>query len=850
MGRQTSAELEKLSGIVKRITFHSVETGYTVLKVNSFDKPHEDLTVIVHQSKVFAGATMDFYGEWTNHPSYGMQFKVVKAIERKPATANALEKYLGSGLIKGVGPVTAKRIVRHFGDKTLDVFDSSIEKLTEVEGIARLKLEMISKAWVEHQEIRNVMMFLQTHHISTLFAVKIYKTYGNDSIEVVQTNPYRLASDIYGIGFFSADKVALSLGLAKDSPQRIQAAIAHVLHNAREEGHCYLTQQQILQAVAELLSFEDSTAIEANLSELEQKDELKIRLLPDEQGKAQKCFYAHSLYYDEQYIASRVKSLVTQPLHRNPEHLLQDLEVFCQAQQITLSEEQRQSVLQIASERIAVLTGGPGCGKTTTTRALVGLLQIMRKQVMLAAPTGRAAQRMSEVIGLEAKTIHRLLEWDPATGGFKRKDTAPLQTDILIVDECSMLDVHLAASVLRAVPEHGQLVLIGDADQLPAVGAGNVLKDMISSGVVPCLKLTKVFRQAQESLIISYAHQINSGTVPKIESPFHQPLVWQQKRDCLFIDSEEATTEQLRFIAKVKRFPGMAAGNAAEQTQLSAGPATDPAAIPAADNTISTATGPDADPYQQGSSLSIPAKFSHVDIEALLQTRRHSEELKEVLQKVHPWSSLHYGLSAVAMIEKLYAAIIPKYYGKESEIQILTPMTKGSLGTANLNKVIQEKINPARAGKAQLILGGRIFRQGDRVIQRRNNYDLNVFNGDIGTITLVDNEELELAVTYKAGKETKEVFYKKEHLLELDLAYAITIHKSQGSEFETTIIPLVTQHFGMLFRNLVYTGITRAKKLVVFVGTRKALAMAVNKQNTATRQTALAYLLRKELEKL
>lgn len=837
LGRQTSTELEKLSGIVKRITFHSVETGYTVLKVNSFQKPHEDLTVIVHQSKVFAGATMDFYGEWTNHPSYGLQFKVAKVIERKPATANALEKYLGSGLIKGVGPVTAKRIVKHFGDKTLDVFESSIEKLTEVEGIARLKLEMISKAWVEHQEIRNVMLFLQSHHISTLFAVKIYKTYGNDSIEIVKNNPYRLAADIYGIGFFSADKVALSLGLAKDSPQRIQAAIAHVLHNAREEGHCYLTQEQILQAVAELLSFGDVTAIAAILLDLEKKEELKIRLLPDEQGNIQKCFYAHSLYYDEQYIAARVRALVTQPIRLNREHLLQDLEVFCQAQQITLSEEQRQSVLQIATERLSILTGGPGCGKTTTTRALVGLLQLMRRKVMLAAPTGRAAQRMSEVIGLEAKTIHRLLEWDPATGGFKRKETDPLQTDILIVDECSMLDVHLAASILRAVPDHAQVVLIGDADQLPAVGAGNVLKDMIASGVVPCLKLTKVFRQAQESLIISYAHQINSGAVPKIESPFHKPQVWQQQNDCLFIDSEEATTEQLRFITKVKRWTGETAGKEVEEGQLSADPAADQ-------------TEPPADPYQQGSSLSIPAKFSHVDIAALLQTRRHSEELKEVLRQVHPWSSLHYGLSAVGMIEKLYADIIPKYHGKEKEIQILSPMTKGSLGTANLNKVIQEKINPARAGKAQLVLGGRTFREGDRVIQKRNNYDLNVFNGDIGTITQVENEEMELAVVFKAGKETKEVRYNKENLLELDLAYAITIHKSQGSEFETTIIPLVTQHFGMLFRNLIYTGITRAKKLVVFVGTRKALAMAVNKQNTATRQTALAYLLRQELAKL
>ena len=419
-----------------------------------------------------------------------------------------------------------------------------------------------------------------------------------------------------------------------------------------------------------------------------------------------------------------------------------------------------------------------------------------------------------------------MLEFDPAKGGFKRNEEEPLQTDILLVDECSMLDVHLAAAVLRAVPANCQVVLIGDADQLPAVGAGNVLKDMIASGVVPCQRLTKVFRQAAKSLIIAYAHQINRGEVPPIESPFHQPQVWQTKKDCLFIDSEEATSEQVRFIAKVKRVLGETARNEREEP--------------------TSLEEPSPDPYHQDSNLTIPSKFSHVDVEALVQTRSQSEELKAVLRRVHPWSSLHYGLAAVGMIEKLYEAIIPKYYGQGAEIQILSPMTKGSLGTGNLNKVIQEKINPASAGKGQLVVGGRIFREGDRVIQKRNNYDLNVFNGDIGTITKVDNEEMELTVSFKASPEVKEVPYQKEHLLELDLAYAITIHKSQGSEFETIIIPIVTQHFGMLFRNLVYTGITRAKKLVVFVGTRKALALAVNKQNTAIRQTALAYLLQQQ----
>lgn len=822
---QSPVTLEKLSGIVKRITFHSVETGYSVLKISSFQKPQEEQTVVVHQSKVFAGATIDFYGEWIQHPSYGLQFKASKVIEKKPATAHALEKYLGSGLIKGVGPVTARRIVKHFGDKTLDVFDTNIEKLTEVEGIATLKLEAISKAWVEHQEIRNVMLFLQAHNISTLFAVKIYKTYGNEAIGIVKTNPYRLATDIYGIGFFSADKVALSLGLAADSYQRIQAGVTHVLQNAREEGHCYLTQEQITQTVTQLLTLSDAASIETNLQAMEKAEDLKTRMLPDEKGTAQKCYYARSLYFDEQYIATKVKQLTRHAIRGKREQLLQDLKVFCYVKSIELSDEQKASVLQMATMRLSILTGGPGCGKTTTTRALVGLLQSRGKKVMLAAPTGRAAQRMSEVIGLEAKTIHRLLEWDQAKGGFKRTDQDPLLTDVLIIDECSMLDVHLAASVLRAVPEQSQVVLIGDADQLPAVGAGNVLKDMILSGAVPCMKLTKVFRQAQESLIISYAHQINKGEVPRIESPFHKPLLWQEKKDCLFIDSEEASSEQLKFISKVKKM-----GKGQDKKEV--------------DGSV-LAEDDQADLYNQGSQFSIPDKFSHVDIDALLKAGRYPEELKEVLKQVHPWSSLHYGLSAVGMIEKLYEAIIPKYYGK-AEIQILSPMIRGSVGTANLNKVVQEKINPPGEGKAQLTIGERIYREGDRVIQKRNNYDLGVFNGDIGRIVDIDNEEMELLVSFKSGREVKEVTYKKEHLPELDLAYAITVHKSQGSEFEIIIIPLVTQHFNMLFRNLIYTGITRAKKLAVFVGTRKALAMAVLKENTAVRQTGLVHLLKQE----
>lgn len=814
-----SSSLEKLSGIVKRVTFHSPESGWSVLKVTPFGREQEEIAVTVHQSKVFAGATIDFFGEWTNHPKFGRQFKALWVEERKPATANALEKYLGSGLIKGVGPVTAKRIVKYFGKDTLDIFENDIERLTEVPGIARLKLVSISNAWREHQEIRNVMMFLQSHGISTLYAVKIYKTYGQKAVSIVSENPYRLSEDIYGIGFFSADKVALSMGLAPDSSARVKAAIGHVLQNAREEGHCYLTKEQILEQVQELISLPKPDRIAGELLEMEKADELKTRLLLNAEEQVESCYYAHSLYHDENYIAQKARKMATGKLSQNEEKMQQWVQGYCKQKGIQLSDEQGASILQLVTRRLGILTGGPGCGKTTTTRVLVALLQAMGKNVLLAAPTGRAAQRMSEVIGLEAKTIHRLLEWEPSSGGFKHKEDNPLSCQFLIIDESSMLDVHLAAAVLRAVPAHAQLLLIGDADQLPSVGAGNIFKDLIGSGVVPCARLTKVFRQAKESKIISYAHQINKGSVPKIDSPFHHPKLWEEKEDCLFVDSEEATQEQLRFISRVKR-------NYLREKEEELLQAAEPEEL-----------------YLQSQELSIPDKFGHVDLERLIQADTHSEELQEVLKRVHPWSSLHWGYSAVDMVEKLYKHIIPKYYGSDTEIQILTPMSKGSLGTHNLNAVIQQAVNPAGPGKVQLTLGGRTFREGDRVIQRRNNYDLNVFNGDIGRILSIDSENISCLISYTAGKETKEVAYEKEDLTEIDLAYAITIHKSQGSEFEAVILPLVNQHFTMLFRNLIYTGLTRARKLAVFVGSRTALKTSVNKQNTALRQTALQWLM-------
>ncbi len=822
--QQTGIIQESIRGIVDRVTYHNSDTGYSVLRVSPFTSPHKQETVIVFQTKVFAGATMEFIGNWTIHKQFGRQFKAVAAKELKPATTAALEKYLGSGLIKGVGPKTAGKIVRHFKKQTLDVFENEIERLTEVEGIARKKLAMIEKAWVEHRAIRRVMMFLQSHGISTLFAVRIYKEYGDEAITLVTENPYRLANDFYGIGFFSADKVAISIGLASDSPQRIMAAVNHVLAASRDFGHCYLTRTQISKRTQELLGFNLNEHLVEILEEMENRNQLKVRELIVKNGNSESCYYSKSLFYDELYVARRIGSMkgsVAQDTNR-----IRDwIERCCQKKKILLSDEQAEAVSGIVCEKVSVLTGGPGCGKTTTTRVLVELLEAMGLKVMLAAPTGRAAQRMGEVIGREAKTIHRMLEWQ--LRGFKKNEDDPLDVEFLIVDECSMLDINLSAALLKALPKNSQLLLIGDADQLPSVGAGNVLKDIVGSDQVQCFRLTKIFRQARESLIIRYAHQINGGEIPYIDSPFKKPAIWKEQQDCIFVDSDEATREQLSFISRVKKMSGLKG----QQTQEDD--------ITYESNPYEFRTNEQLVPYE--TEIVIPAKFAHVDLEKLSASRSDVDDLKHVLKKVHPWSSLHYGLRAAEVVNKLYLEWIPKYFGPQTEIQILSPMTRGSLGTLNLNSLIQQNGNPPGPGKAQIAVGERIFRVGDRVIHRRNNYDLGVFNGDIGVIEDIDAENLFCRVSF--FPDGKVVEYQSEHIVELDLAYAVTIHKSQGSEFEAVIIPLLTQHFKMLFRNLLYTGLTRARKLAVLVGTRKALAMAVKNRDTTMRQTALSELI-------
>lgn len=841
---------EKLSGVVERVTYHNEQNGWSVLKVTPFKDPTRQVTVTIHQAQVFAGATMEFWGFWSHHHKFGEQFKAQRCVEKKPASSAALEKYLGSGLITGVGPKTAKKIVNHFKDKTLEIFDENISELMSVPGIAAKKLDKIKHSWNEHKSIRDVMIFLQGYGISTLFATKIFKAYSDEAIEIVSKNPYRLSHDIFGIGFFSADKIALSMGFKTDSKIRIEAGIKHVLASSRDQGHCFLTKKQIIGQVLELLEKSiEIEKIESILSELLTTNQVKKRELnlDNHNSKTTECFYSKSLYFDEETTSLRVKEILDKKIKIDPNRINVWTLKYCKSKDITLSDEQLDAVTKIPSKPFSVLTGGPGCGKTTCTKVLVKLLKAMGLKVTLAAPTGRAAQRMSEVIGSEAKTIHRLLEWAPHENGFKHNEDNPLKTDFLILDEVSMLDISLSASLLKAIPTRAQVLFIGDPDQLPAIGAGAVLSDLLESNVVPRFRLTKVFRQAQASSIIRFAHEINTGKTPKVKSPISDKSLFSKGVDCLFVDADEATQEQLKFIKRVNQTLEFLKEDDSNESLIKfkeewVGKLKKDESGEIKINEFENKDLDEKDSFEDLRTpvLTIPDKFKNTDLLKLMSQKSELDQLKEVLKKVHPLSTLHHGFTASQTITRLYNKTIPEWFEKKDvEVQVLSPQVRGTVGTMNLNTILQRTKNPKSESKKQLKFGEKILREGDRVIQTRNNYDLEIFNGDIGHIETVNTLTLDCSVRFSH----KTVTFKKEDLSELKLAYGITIHKSQGSEFEAVIIPVLGQHFNMLFRNLIYTGLTRAKKLAVFVGSRKALSMAVNQIDNRQRQTALKVLL-------
>lgn len=715
---ESNSPLQTLTGIVERVTYHNPENGYTVAKLKA---PRElDLVTVVGTfARITAGESLRLRGHWANHPKHGSQFKALFSEVLAPATLVGLEKYLGSGLIKGVGPVTAKRMVKHFGVEILEIIDKTPERLNEVPGIGPKRVQRIAKAWLEQKAVKDVMVFLQGHGVSTTYAVKIYKTYGDDAISLVSENPYRMAEDIWGIGFVTADKIARALGVAEDSVGRLRAGLLYVLGQASDSGHVYLPREALLTQASEILKLEPDRLAEVIPPMLEEK----VLMADDD------AIYLPSLYFCEVGVANRLRALSRNPLPVDASHLRAMLEDLEASEDLSLSPRQREAVLQAVTNRCFILTGGPGTGKTTTTRAILKLFERLGKRVLLASPTGRAAKRLSEVTGGEAKTLHRLLEFTPEKMAFSRNAETPLVGDVIIVDESSMIDLSLTNSLLKAVPEHAQLLFVGDSDQLPSVGAGRVLQDMLESGVVPHARLSEVFRQAEDSQLVANAHRINRGEMPVLIVPDGK-----RQSDSYFV------------------------------------PVDAPEEIP--------------DKIAQIVSKSLVKRFGY-----------------------HP----------------------------REDIQVLCPMNRGLPGAHHLNSVLQDALNPLKPGDAVAQSGGRSFRVGDKVIQLRNNYDKGAFNGDTGLVTAIDLEEQEVLVNFW----DHEVRYEFHELNELALAYAITVHKSQGSEYPVVVMPLTMQHYPMLQRNLLYTGLTRARKRVVLVGSRKAIAMAVRNTEGNSRHTRL-----------
>lgn len=728
-----------ISGSVERITYYNEENGYTVLRLKPDRRemlPYQYasgrdalITVVGNLPELNPGEWLRLTGQWGSHAKHGRQFTATHCEQSLPATTEGIKRYLGSGLVRGVGKVMAERIVDRFGDETLDVIENNPELLTRVVGIGKKRIAGIAKAWQEQKAIKDVMIFLQSHGVTTGLATKIYKKYENDALRVVQSNPYQMVQDIHGIGFKTADQIARAIGLDHDSPSRIEAGIAYTLNRMSQEGHVYVPQSELEPAAAEILTVaEDKVRYVIDTLEGDElikreevgKEEAEEKGREGAEGK-EVAVYLTPFYFSEVGVTNRIRRMVDHPTSR--------IQLSAISYQLSgsLSPEQNNAVLTAIKNKVTILTGGPGTGKTTTLRALLDTLDANGKSYVLASPTGRAAKRLSEATGREAKTIHRLLEFKPGEG-FSRHDENPINADMVVVDETSMLDVVLANSLLRAIYPDTHLLLVGDTDQLPSVGAGDVLRDLIASEVPAVVRLTQIFRQAADSLIIRNAHRINSGQMP--ETP-------KQAQDFFLFIKEEPDELAELIVDVVKR--------------------------------------------------RVPAKFG---------------------------------------------------FDPFDDIQVLSPMYNGAAGVGNMNHLLQAGLNPP-GKKAERRLGGRTFRVGDKVMQTVNNYDKNVFNGDIGRVTKIDIVEQTLHVNVDGLP----VVYDFLEADELVHAFAISVHKSQGSEYPCVVIPVTTQHYMMLQRNLLYTAVTRAKKLVILVGTRKAIQIAVKNNKTTARHTALDWRL-------
>ncbi|NLI77626.1 MAG: ATP-dependent RecD-like DNA helicase [Candidatus Riflebacteria bacterium] len=720
-------DAECLTIQVERITYTNPQNGYSVLRASSRGHPN-GVVVVGTFGVINPGEELRVYGTWTCHPQFGVQFHAFRYTTLKPATLKGIEKYLGSGMIKGIGPVTARRLVATFGLETLDVIERQGDRLTECPGIGPSRAERIALGWAQQKAVQDVMIFLQGHGISPAYAVRIFRSFGSDAVRKVAEDPYVLAYEISGIGFKTADKIAAEFGITGTDPRRVRAGLMYLMRGALDEGHLFLSQEDLARQAREIMQFDSDEAVEAATATLLTEERLLLRVWQD-----RRLLYLPHAFHEEQGAVNRLVDFLARRAACPRDRLLTALDGALGRAGLTLTDLQALAVERSLAERFLVITGGPGTGKTTTLRAVVEAHLTLGRQVALASPTGRAAKRLAEVTGHDAKTIHRLLEFSPQDKGFRFKPGNPLPCDTLIVDEASMIDMSLFFHLLRALPNSATFVLVGDADQLPSVGPGLVLQQLIASDVVPVVRLETVFRQAEASHIITNAHRINRGQMPVLLAPDGKT-----RTDCYFLDA------------------------------------------------------PDPD-------------------------------------------------KTIALLKNVVTSSLPKRFGYDpiADIQVLTPMNRASLGAAALNATLQEALNPPSPDKPEMKHMARVFRQGDKVIQLKNNYDLEVFNGDIGLVREVNPEDQEIVVAFPQGEKV----YQPVDLLDLGLAYAITIHKSQGSEYPAVVLLLTTQHYVMLQRNLLYTGLTRARKTIVLLGTKRAVALAVKNAKTAQRNTLFRELL-------
>lgn len=717
-----------LEGTLDRIVFQNPTSQWTVARI-ARDKGGE-VTAVGSLLGIPIGTPLILRGAWVDDPKFGRQFRIESYRTRSPETLLGIERYLGSGLIKGIGPELAKRIVGHFGMSTLEVIAETPKRLTEVDGIGGARALSVAHAYAEQKHIQDVMVFLRGHGVSSAFAARIFKKYGKDAIGLVRENPYRLALEIWGIGFKTADAIAQNLGLDRAAPARMEAGLVHALGELVDAGHTHAPEPQLVAAAAELLGV-DADSVSPALDRLA----LSRLIVREELGDRGRCASLAAMWENEVEAARALARLVAKKTRKLDIDVAAALSQFESASGLSLAGEQRKAIEAAVTDKCVVITGGPGVGKTTIVRAIVRLHMSKLRRVSLAAPTGRAAKRLSESTGNPATTIHRMLEFNPRTGAFERNSTSPLEVDILILDEVSMVDTPLFRSLLVALPASAQLILVGDIDQLPSVGPGSVLRDVIRSGSATVVNLTQIFRQAAESAIVTNAHRVNRGEPPALTPPAGDDPT---RSDFYFVDRDDPV--------------------AARDTVL-----------------------------------------------------------------------------------ELVADRIPNRFGFDSkmDIQVLAPMHRGEVGTVALNAALQEALNPLAAESQQIKRGNRVFRVGDKVMQIRNNYDKDVFNGDIGVIRETDGKSLAIELV-----DGRRVEYEAAELDELVHAFAISVHKSQGSEYPAVVIPLLTQHYMMLQRNLLYTGMTRGKRLVVLVGSKRAVFMAVKNDDTRTRWTWLSQRIR------